>query len=68
MFLLVASIIYLIREIYVFVQHIILVQRYSDRPVVGIDGSPLPQKYRISLMRQFGILFTLSYIITFILS
>jgi len=63
-FFLVASIIYLIKELYLFVRHVIYVQRF---PMIEKDGFYMPNKYEISIWRQFGILFTISYIITYII-
>ena len=59
-FFLIASIIYLINELYFFVKHLLYVQRgFADEKST---------QYNISLIRQFGILFTISYIITFIIT
>ena len=60
-FILVASIIYLITELYSFVKHVTHVQE------ILADEKPIPIKYNISLIRQFGILFSISYVITFII-
>jgi hypothetical protein len=61
-FFLIVSVIYIIKELYSFIQHIIYVQRFSEQQPVGKS-----LKYEISIIRQFGILFTISYIITYII-
>jgi len=60
-FFLITSIIFLLKEIYSFVQHLLFVQRFHLLIPSAND------KYEISLPRQFGILFTISYIITYII-
>jgi hypothetical protein len=62
-FFLIVSILYMIKELYSFIQHVIYIQRFSSQPMVG--KSP---KYDISIIRQFGILFSISYIITYIIA
>jgi hypothetical protein len=61
-FFLVVSIIYMIKESFSFIQHISYIQKF---PVQPMGGKSL--KYEISQARQFGILFSIAYIITFII-
>ena len=56
-FLLVSSIIFLIKELYLLIQRIIFLTRYETE-----------SGYDVNIYRKFGILFTLSYIITYIIT
>jgi len=64
LFFLVVSIIFLIKELYSFIKHLFFVRMlFSVQPESNTDN-----RYKISVLRQFGLLFTISYIITFLIS